>query len=96
MSVMCKSFLFSLFILSIFITKETTCILEFSDLKCLEKGERCAKNFFHPCCRDLVCKLDVPFSGKCVDCLSLGSVCIKDSECCSKRCYFFFCKPPHE
>ncbi|CAH8630034.1 unnamed protein product [Schistosoma rodhaini] len=93
MSVMCKSFLFSLFILSIFITKETTCIL---GLKCSEKGAKCTKTLFDRCCRNLVCELDGPFNGKCVDCLSLDSACIKDSECCSKRCYLFSCKPPHE
>ncbi|CAH8631767.1 unnamed protein product [Schistosoma rodhaini] len=62
MSVMCKSFLFSLFILSMFITK-----MEFSDSNCKQKGEECSKTVFSPCCGNLVCKLDQLFHGKCVD-----------------------------
>uniref|UniRef100_A0A5K4F7Z8 UPF0506 domain-containing protein n=1 Tax=Schistosoma mansoni TaxID=6183 RepID=A0A5K4F7Z8_SCHMA len=91
MSVMCKSFLFSLFILSMFITK-----MEFSDSNCKQKGEECSKTVFSPCCGNLVCKLDQLFHGKCVDCLSLGSFCLSHNDCCSKRCRLLFCKPPIE
>ncbi|XP_018647444.1 unnamed protein product [Schistosoma mansoni] len=87
MSVMCKSFLFSLFILSIFITK-----MEFSGSGCKQKGESCAKTIFDRCCGELVCELDAPFSGKCVECLSFKSFCMSNKECCSKKCHLSTCK----
>ncbi|CAH8547927.1 unnamed protein product [Schistosoma turkestanicum] len=87
---MCKTLLVTLFILSIFITKEITCFLDF---KCAEKGETCTKTIIKRCCGNLVCELHGPFNGICVDCLKLESACISDDECCSKRCHFLACKP---
>uniref|UniRef100_A0A5K4F6R5 UPF0506 domain-containing protein n=1 Tax=Schistosoma mansoni TaxID=6183 RepID=A0A5K4F6R5_SCHMA len=83
MSVMCKSFLFSLFILSMFITKMGS--------NCKEKGEECSKTVASPCCGSLVCKLDRIFHGKCVDCIGFGLFCLSGDDCCSKRCLFFHC-----
>ncbi|CAH8612723.1 unnamed protein product [Schistosoma bovis] len=91
MTIIYKSFLLSLLILSLMITQEITCFL---GLKCVEKGEKCTKTLFKRCCENLVCQLQGPFNGICVDCLSLESACIADHECCSKRCYLFACKPP--
>ncbi|KAH8873422.1 UPF0506 protein [Schistosoma japonicum] len=61
---------------------------------CANLGEFCTKTVFKRCCDNLVCELNGPFNGKCVECLSLESLCAADYECCSRRCYMFACKPP--
>ncbi|CAH8610356.1 unnamed protein product [Schistosoma bovis] len=49
--------------------------------QCKKLGETCHKTVFDRCCGNTVCQLK-GFKGKCVRCLSAGSRCIKNRECC--------------
>ncbi|VDP73105.1 unnamed protein product [Echinostoma caproni] len=63
------------------------------DAKCVpEKGE-CDKTVFHRCCDKLVCDLERPGKGVCIECYPDNHLCMKDDECCSKQCKLFKCKP---
>ncbi|CAH8623967.1 unnamed protein product [Schistosoma rodhaini] len=59
---------------------------------CKGIGEICSKTIFDRCCDGSVCKLRGPFYGECVDCLTSGNRCWRNSECCSGYCNWFTCR----
>uniref|UniRef100_A0A5K3G7X5 UPF0506 domain-containing protein n=1 Tax=Mesocestoides corti TaxID=53468 RepID=A0A5K3G7X5_MESCO len=56
---------------------------------CRGEGESCSKTAFSRCCDPLTCQLKGFARGKCVKCLAGRSFCLKNSECCSKKCHWY-------
>ncbi|VDL63930.1 unnamed protein product [Hymenolepis diminuta] len=61
--------------------------------ECQLEGDPCDRIFLNPCCRGLKCVFDSRGDGICQKCLPSGYLCFGHSECCSKKCQWFFtCK----
>ncbi|CAH8604799.1 unnamed protein product [Schistosoma bovis] len=83
--------MYKLTLISILITLLSYIHISEGLFQCKKLGETCHKTVFDRCCGNTVCQLK-GFKGKCVRCLSAGSRCIKNRECCHGKCVLFKCK----